>query len=217
MDRNRVERRVFLRLQALGARPVLRRHTQQTVISFLQILARLAKRLGVFGALSAMALSGALAGCGQEALPCPDAKILREADQVTKFAPGQDGNQQAITYIGHVAQARLNCSYDPKTYESMRVALGIQIEAQRTPTAKVDAAELRYFVAIVNLQGEILARQDFPLNLPFKPGQDTVSKVEQINQLVPLKYPQNGGSLQIWVGFQLSDAELQYNRQRYGN
>jgi len=97
------------------------------------------------------------------------------------------------------------------------VALGIQIEAQRTPTAKVDAAELRYFVAIVNLQGEILARQDFPLNLPFKPGQDTVSKVEQINQLVPLKYPQNGGSLQIWVGFQLSDAELQYNRQRYGN
>jgi hypothetical protein len=172
---------------------------------------------GAAGALAALLLSGTLAGCGQEALPCPDAKVLRDADQVTKFAPGQDGNKQAVAYVGRVAQARLACSYDPKSYESMRVALGIQIEAQRAPAAKIDAAEFRYFVAIVNLQGEILARQEFPLRLSFKPGADTVSTIEQINQFVPLKYPQNGGSMQVWVGFELSDAELRYNRQRYGN
>lgn len=187
------------------------------MIALLHRLVRRVKNPGASGALAALLLSSALAGCGQEALPCPDAKVLREADQVTKFAPGQDGNRQAVVYVGHIAQARLACSYDPKSYESMRVALGIQIDAERPPAAKVDAAELRYFVAIVNLQGQILARQDFPLSLPFKLGENSASTVEQINQFVPLKYPQNGGSMQVWVGFQLSDAELQYNRQRFGN
>ena len=128
---------------------------------------------------------------------------------MTKFAPGQEGNRQAVQYVGQISDARLACSYDPKTYESMTVVLGVELEATRPPASQIDSADLHYFVAIVNLQGQILGRQDFPLRLPFKQGQNTVSKIEQIDQIIPLKYPQNGGSLQVWVGFQLSEAELQ--------
>jgi hypothetical protein len=55
------------------------------------------------------------------------------------------------------------------------------------------------------------------LELAFPPGATTVSKVEEVKEFIPVKYPQNGGSLQIWTGFQLNDAELQYNRQHFGS
>ncbi len=138
--------------------------------------------------------------------------VLKDADQVVKFAPGQSAEPQNALYVGRIDQAKLNCTYDPNTYERLNVNLGVQITADRAPGRQVQAADLNYFVAIVNLQGELLARKEFPLHLQFSPGSNEVTKVDSIYQVIPLKYPQNGGSLQVWTGFVLSDAELQYNR-----
>ena len=166
--------------------------------------------------LAAVAAALALAGCAQPTLPCPAAKILREAASVTSFAPGQPPARETVQYVGSISDAKLSCSYDPNTQERLTVVLGVQIAAERPPASKVAAAELRYFVAIVNLKGEVLAKREFPLQLAFPPGGTTVSKVEEIHEFIPLKYPENGGSLQIWTGFQLNDAELQYNRAHLG-
>jgi len=158
----------------------------------------------------------AAAGCGAPQLPCPAAMVLRDASQVVKFTPGASEDPQNVRYVGEIAEAKLNCSYDPKTYERMDVAMGVAFQATRPLASAASMAQFDYFVAIVNLEGEVLARKEFPLELPFPPGQTEASKIEEIHQTIPLKYPQNGGSLQIWVGFMLSDAELQYNRAHRG-
>lgn len=142
--------------------------------------------------------------------------VLRDASQVVKFAPDASDDPRNVRYVGQIADAKLNCSYDPKTYERMDVAMGVEIQATRPPASDASTAELEYFVAIVNLEGEVLARKEFPLQLRFPTGKTEVSKIEEIRQIIPLKYPQNGGSLQIWVGFKLSDPELQYNRAHLG-
>jgi hypothetical protein len=167
--------------------------------------------------LAVVALALALAGCTAGQLPCPAAKILRDGDRVTKFMPGQPPGPQSVQYVGEIAAAKLSCSYDTHTYQRLDVALGIQITAQRNPAHPTPDADLRYFVAIVNLQGDLLAKQEFPLRVPFPPGSNDVTKVESILQTIPLTYPQNGGSLQVWVGFQLSDQELEYNRSHPGS
>lgn len=149
-------------------------------------------------------------------LPCPAPKILRDASELTRFAPGQPPSAQTVQYIGKVAETKLSCAYDAKTYERLDVVLGVKFTAERNPAIPIDAADLRYFVAIVNLQGTVLAKKEFPLHLVFPSGSNQVDKVEEIDQSIPLTYPQNGGSLQIWVGFQLSGAELQYNRAHIG-
>jgi hypothetical protein len=166
--------------------------------------------LALLGALSI------LAGCAPNYLPCPSTQILREAASVTKFASNQPSGPTAVAYVGSIADAKLSCSYDVNTQSRLTVVLGVQVAAERNPNLRVDAADLKYFVAIVNLRGEVQAKKEFPLTLPFPPGSTVASKVERIDQTIPLKYPQNGGSLQVWVGFQLSDAELQYNRSHGG-
>ena len=167
--------------------------------------------------VAALVASGLLlADCSPPTLPCPAAKILREASSVTRFAPGQPPSPQSVQYVGSVNAAKLTCSYDPSTQERLSVALGVQITAERPQGSSLPAADLRYFIAIVNLEGELLAKREFPLQLAFPPGATTVTKVEETRENIPLKYPQNGGSLQIWTGFQLDEAELKYNREHFG-
>lgn len=165
-------------------------------------------------ALLLLSAALALAGCQGSELPCPAAKILRDADEVTHFIPGQTPGPKSIQYLGQITAVKLACSYDPNTLERLDVALGVKIEAHRNAAAPVDRAALRYFVGIVNLEGQLLAKKEFPLTLAFPAGQNDVTKIEEISQTIPLSYPQNGGSLQIWVGFQLTDAQLEYNRAR---
>ena len=170
-------------------------------------------------AAAALATGGAallLTSCSSAYLPCPAAKVLREAASVTVFPPGQQPSPQNVQYVGHIDDAKLSCSYDPDTQSKLSVVLGVQVSAERPPASKVPAADLHYFVAIVNLRGEVLAKREFPLKLDFPENGAVVSKVDEVREFIPLTYPDNGGSLQIWTGFQLNDAELQYNRAHLG-
>jgi hypothetical protein len=173
-------------------------------------VARVAFALGAFGL---MALE--LAGCGTPALPCPAAKVLRETDRVVRFAPADTPEAGKIQYIAQIADAKLNCSYDPNTYEKLTVVMGVQITVARGPVSGPAATDFEYFVAVVNLEGQILGKKIFPLHIEFPPGQNEVSKVEEIDQRIPLKYPQNGSGIEIWTGFQLTDAELKFNREHF--
>jgi hypothetical protein len=156
-----------------------------------------------------------LAGCGTPALPCPPARVLRDTNRVVRLGEPGSPNADKIQFIGQINEAKLNCSYDPNTYERLTVAMGIQVTAARASAQAGDTADFQYFVAIVNLEGLVLGKKIFPFHASFPPGQNEVTRVEQIYQMIPLKYPQNGGSLEVWTGFQLSDAELKFNREHF--
>jgi hypothetical protein len=161
----------------------------------------------------ALATLAALGACTVTTeLPCPASQILRNAAQLTRFYPGRPETPENVRYVALVDQAKLNCTYDSDSYQRIDVALGVKFDAHRAPGLPADVADLRYFVAIVNLEGQVLAKKDFPIRLAFPAGATVATQVDQVLQTIPVKYPQNGGSIQVWVGYQISDAELQYNR-----
>ena len=165
VEGGRVEGGLFLRLQANRGQALLRRHAQQAV-SIRRRSAALRRRQRLVPLARGVALAAAaclLADCSAPTLPCPTAKILREAATVTRLAPGQPSTPQSVQFVGSINEAKLSCSYDPTTYEKLTVVLGVQIAAQRPQAAGVAAADLRYFVAIVNLEGEVLGKREFPV------------------------------------------------------
>ena len=184
----------------------------RTIIARLGGLGPRARHVGAAAAV-ALATLGALAACQVTTeLPCPAVKILRDASQVTRFRPGRPEDAADLRYVASVDEAKLNCTYDSQSYERIDVALAVKFDATRPAKLPADEADLRYFVAIVNLQGEILAKKDFPIRLDFAAGSTATSQVDSLRQTIPVKYPQNGGSLEVWVGYQLSAADLQFNR-----
>ncbi len=178
-------------------------------------------RVGMRACRAALALAAftlmalELAGCGTPALPCPPAKVLRDTEHMVMIAPPGSANEGKIQYVGQIVDAKLNCSYDPNTYEKLTVVMGVQVTAARGPGDVSGEADFQYFVAIVNLEGQILGKKIFPLHIVFPPGQNEITKIEEIDERIPLKYPQNGGSLEIWTGFQLDNAQLEFNRQHF--
>jgi len=166
------------------------------------------------GALVVPLLLGA---CGaQFKLPCPPVNVLGQAREVVKFAPGANPEPANVRFRGEVTEAKLRCQYDMDSLEEMEVALGVAMVAERGPANRDGVAVLDYFVAILDRRGNVIAKEVFNTELRFENGRATAGTIEEIYQKIPLVYPQNGGSFEVWVGFQLSRDEIEFIRARRG-
>ena len=113
-----------------------------------------------------------------------------------------------MIFEAEIKDAALTCEYDDNVIESeMRVS----IEAVRGPANPERLAKFAYFVAIATQDQKVLAREEFPLEVPLPGNQTRVAAVEEISQRIPLKAGEDGNDYVIYVGFALTPEELKYN------
>lgn len=88
-----------------------------------------------------------------------------------------------------------------------------RLGAQGIKDAKIQANyTYPYLLAVVNETGAIVAKDVFALNAVYQNGQNTGVFRDQIVQSIPLTTGKNPQNYNIQIGFQLSPAELAYNR-----
>jgi len=179
-----------------------------------------ARRLGV--AERGLALVGALAlvlaAC---AAPrpnvCPPVAILGDAGTLTKFVPGAPQTPENVMYTVTMTEIDSDCAYRGDTREEMENNLRMAVRAQKGPALASDSIEVPYFVAVLDRAGTVLNKRVLTASIDFD-GAQAVSGLEETWQYFNLRGGGGGPSFEIWSGFQLSDAELQYNReQQAGN
>ena len=88
----------------------------------------------------------------------------------------------------------------------------MQVVAQRGPANSDRLANLSYFVAVARTDETILARRSFDIAIPFPGNRTRVAGIEQIGQVITLVGNETGGDYRIYVGFDLTREELDYNR-----
>ena len=161
----------------------------------------------VFLPALACAVLAACAGDDEKPPPCPDVVNVTGATNLVRF----NENGRDLTDIVFEAQLRntaLICAYEDNVIEAdMRVS----IEAMRGPANPERMARFAYFVAIATRDREILAREEFPLEIPFPGNQTRIAAIEEISQRIPLKRDEDGNDYVIYVGLALRPGELQYN------
>ena len=161
------------------------------------------------GCLPALACALLAACAGEEAapLPCPQVVGVTGATNLVRF----NENGRDLTDIVFEAQLRntaLICAYDDSVLEA---DLRVSIEAMRGPANAERLAKFAYFVAIATRDREILAREEFPLEVPFPGNQTRIAAVEESSQRIPLRPDESGNDYVIYVGLALKPSELQYN------
>ena len=149
--------------------------------------------------------------------PCPRVSILGDAAALTKFRPGPGRDLTDVLYEGVVSGVTGSCAYadDGKRANralSMKVAL--VIEAARGPANRDGRAPFPYFVGITDSSRNVLNKQRFSVTVVF-PGNRTRLVVTDTPVVleIPVKAGQSRQDLTVVVGFQLSRAELEYNRR----
>lgn len=171
----------------------------------------------------ALALVLVLAGCGTSdgrvvstilgtaSRPCPPAVVVTDARHYIDMAPGPV-TAESVRLAARINLPATTCDFED---DNIVVTLSVPISARRGPQLAVGSLEfdLRYFVAVTDRFGKMLGKRVFAATLGLGGDEETTSKLEHIQQVIPLKAGTDGSSFIIYVGFQLTRAQLDFNRR----
>ena len=161
--------------------------------------------------LSALALAGCgLTGESTPPPPCPRIVALDGADSLVQFA-GSGRDLTDIAFEAEIAQLAGACSYDE---DGIDVTLQLRFRAARGPADTDRRAAFSYLVAIADLDQQVLSRESFDTAIEFRGTATRAGTLEELEQRVPLAEGRTGADYVIYVGFELSREELEYNRRQ---
>ncbi len=150
--------------------------------------------------------------------PCPKINVLADAATLTKFKPGPGETLIDALFEAKIVDIGMACEHDidGDTREgTLNVDLQLLMEASRGPADKSREAQIRYFVTLTDNDHKILGKEVFDMKGVF-PGNLTVTRItdEPMELEIPLSAGKTGRDYQIYVGFQLTRQQLEYNRRR---
>ena len=140
---------------------------------------------------------------------CPSALIAPNLDAYTVARPNAT-NPQDIQFGVKLASADASCHPEKG---GVRVDTAISFIVIRTDP-EFRAGDFTYFVAIADRGQNIVAKENFALRAAFAQKQDRMRITDTITEHLPLKDPAGAGSYVVLVGLQLSQQQLDSNRQR---
>ncbi len=168
-------------------------------------------------ALAAAALL--LAGCGSwnpfgkgETPPaCPKAIVVSDLSQVTEFRPGAGRDLSDVVHAAQVERVDSTCEYDRRRKVTVQAVVNLLVE--RGPADRSRQAAITYFVAVADPADQILARQTFTVPVKFDGNVTRMRASEDIEQIIQLSGG-TGAGYKIYVGFPLTEEQLEYNRSQ---
>lgn len=145
---------------------------------------------------------------------CPSSAVLSDAVSVTKLksgAPAMSSNPADVVLTAEMSQALLECKYDAKK-NLLTVNARFGVRATRGAAAQGADPPLDYFVAIVDADGNVLSKRVLQSQPP--PGRNMMGEYTQNigNFPLPLAMDKRPSDFELLTGFQLTAAELAYNR-----
>jgi len=172
----------------------------------------------VLARAAAASLIALLAGCSwfgggdkkQADSGCPTTFIAPDLDALTLMRPGGGTTPADIRFGVKLFAANSTCTNEKvgvRTDTNMSFVV-----ARNDPDLK--QGQFTYFVAVADAQQNILAKQDFTLQVEFGPRQNQIRISDEISEHLPVRDPASARNYSIVVGLQLTPEQLELNRKR---
>jgi hypothetical protein len=145
---------------------------------------------------------------------CPAVQALPEVSRITRFMDETKPVLADLVTTATLSSVSTSCV---SSGNSVTVELSLSFDGTLGPAGQkentVEATySFPYFIAVVNPSGTIMSKDVFALGITYGKGQTAIGKPEVIRQIIPVAAGTGANAYQIMVGFQLTDAELAYNR-----
>ncbi len=164
--------------------------------------------------LSAILVLTLLAGCAREIVPpCPPVRVDNATATLTKFKDGPGRDVTDIEYQAEIVGYKGHCDFSTSSVE---VIFDVDIALTSGPAVTGGTAPLYYFVAVPQFFPDPAGKQIMQVTrkLPAKPALRETFTESGARVRIPLKPEQAGASFDVYIGFQLDNAQLEYNRTR---
>lgn len=156
----------------------------------------------------------ALGGCQTQILPpCPSVRIDSTTANLVKFRDGGGTSPADVAYEAQLVSFAGSCE---DVDDGIAVTLDVDGVLAAGPATQGGRADLYYFVAIPQFFPKPEGKSIFRIraNVPRIPGAREEISEHGIRVFVPLKDLEPAAAYDIYVGFQLDDAQLVFNRTR---
>ena len=156
-----------------------------------------------------------LSWCALEPVPpCPEIRIDSNTSQLTYFAPGIAG--RGISDVGYQAEIVSfdgTCEFDDDGVEAV---MDIDLMVAGGPAMEPGPVDLYYFIAITRFFPDPAGKQIFKRTHRLRAGGARRERITESNVriFIPLEDRLTAAGYDIYIGFQLTDEQLAYNRNR---
>lgn len=144
--------------------------------------------------------------------PCPRVVKVGDATSLTRFV-GAGRDVKDVAFQAQVGEIASGCSYvseDSKTRINM--TMRVQTIASRGPALEGDNADFQYWVAVARIDGEVLNRDAFDVEIDLSGNATRAQSVDELEQNIFLRSGEAGDNYVIYVGLVLSPDEVRFNR-----
>jgi len=154
-----------------------------------------------------------LAGCNQPNLAlCPAGAILADTASHTLFRPGAPTDLSGEVLTARMTDFKTSCVFDKQAGASYST-VSLSFRATRPPSADAAHYNLDYFVTVSSAE-RILDKKMYRVGFDFAPGATVATADESPPRVtINLERGHQPPDYQLLAGFQLTDAELNYNRR----
>ena len=167
-------------------------------------------------------LALALSGCGtgkvlerldttKNSGPCPVVGSIHDMSRYVAFDAPDKKLYSNITYTGEITDVRLFCRYTGDT--PLEAEIEIDFAFGKGPEGTSNSHDYPYFVAVTRRNGKVLAKEYFNTQADFG-RKDVTGKTELVNRIRIPRADESisGVNFEIVVGFDLTEEQLQFNR-----
>jgi len=153
-----------------------------------------------------------LAGCAGEdrLIICPRVAVLYDASRLTDFVLGVSKTTENVAYDAEIYNPIIKCKYDEDVVIS---DIEFNLDVMRGPQGISGKREFLYFVAVTELNQEVLEKKIYTFRVNFDDDERrVVAKQEAKNIKINFQRLGRGDLYEILVGWDLTPEELAYNR-----
>ena len=147
--------------------------------------------------------------------PCPAFMVSEELDNYYDV-PGTDGTKTngltSATIENISGKCRMNGSDDIVTV-SLDIDFAAQAGGEMKNNANPETLEIPYFIAVLNADQEILAKDTFSIPLEISGAEKKTYHKERLQQNIPFLEESDPSTYTIITGFQLNEPQLAYAKQ----
>jgi len=146
---------------------------------------------------------------------CPQVRILPSAKSITNFEDGSSMSGQ-VTSRATITDIRGGCEV---VSGGLELDLDILMRGTITNQGRFEGDRnvetfqaFPYFILVTDARGQSVDKQITATAMRFRPGIDFTDHAEKITQFIPMRDTTQSGAYTITVGYQLSRAQLEFNR-----
>jgi len=149
------------------------------------------------------------ASSSNEMAYCPKVGVISDLDRVPKIEVAASQSKSNILFSSKIQRLRIKCTTNT---DGITISIVFDLFSKLSRYDIPIDVDLRYLIATIDPNDQILAKEVYKTTVSFMDGIQTARNTQEVEVFIPSAGKIDFRNHKVLVGFELTEAQLQYNR-----